>query len=332
MAIDLLEDENQAYQPIDLLADEQEMQQIPSQGFFSNALDYEKGLGLGLLQGGGKTAASIGNFPADIYEHFSGTQPYHIPHPNLQKYYPQNIAGKIGSSIGENIGEIAFPGTGTFKAIKSVNNPLVKSLVGMLSGGLSNAASNEENRIGSGITGVTLGGGAPLVTATAKAITNVPWTKGIASKALKQAQQLVGERGIKDIHVPADIFKEAKDFLPKNLPSEKLLEAAKKGDYKPLFTFQSDLGKSARELLKSSSGADRLHGMQAHDLRDRLLNAMKEHFSKQGHEDISNLLTKGQKKYAQHMKYIHPVTKDLPKKALTAVGLGTGYEFLKHIF
>lgn len=329
MPRDLLADERE---PIDLLADEEQAQPHPSQGFMKNALDYEKAYGLGLLQGGGDVGASIGNFPADIYEHFTGKQPYHIPHPNLKQYYPEGTAGKIGSTLGEGIGQLAIPGTGTLKAVKAVNNPIVKALMGMGVGGLTNAAANEGDRIGSGVTGAALGGAGSAAGSIAKGISEVPWTKGMASKSLKIAEQLAGKRGIDNIQIPKDIFAESKDFLPKNLPNKKLLDAAKTGDYKKLFTLQSDLGKISRELQKSSSGAERLHGFQASDLRERLLDSMKEHLSSQGHEDIADLLTKGQKKYAQHMKYVHPMTKDLPKKALSAVGLGTGYEFLKHMF
>lgn len=322
---------NGAYKPKILFTDDEEQAAPESKGFLGNAIDYEKSLGLGLLQGGGDVAASIGNFPADIWEHFKGEKPYHIPHPKLQQYYPEGMAGKIGSTLGEGIGQFAIPGTGTIKAVKAVNNPLVKALMGMTAGGLTNAAANEGDRVGAGITGAALGGAGTAVGEVGKGISKIPFTKGIASKALKQAEKLVGDRGVKDFKISKDIFKESKDFLPKNLPSKKLLEAAKKGDYKTLFTLQSDLGKTARELTNSASGADRLHGMQAHDLRQRLIDSMKEHLSKQGHEDISKLLTKGQKKYAQHKKYVEPITKQIPKATLGVVGGGGIYELIKHM-
>ena len=317
-----------SYKPKILFTDEEEQQEPKSQGFVKNALDYEKALGLGLAQGAGDVGASIGNFPGDIYKYFSGSQesPYHIPHPNLKQYYPEGMAGKIGSLLGEGIGGVAVPGGSIAKATKAFNNPLAKALSGMIAGGVSNAAANEDDRLGAGLTGATVGGALPA----AGSIANVPWTKGMASKALKQAEQLIGEREVKNIKIPKDIFTESKDFLPKNLPNKKLLEAARNGDYKTLFTLQSDLGKISRELQKSSSGAERLHGKQAHDLRERMLNSMKEHLSKQGHEDISDLMSKGQKKYRQHMKYVNPITKKIPKGASHAAGIGGIYELFKH--
>lgn len=330
MPRDLLADE---HEPIDLLADEPMMQSQPHQSFFKNAMDYEKALGLGLLQGGGDVAASIGNFPGDIYKHFAGGEsPYHIPHPALQQYYPEGMAGKLGSSIGEGIGQVGIPGTGAIKAMKAVNNPLTKALAGMAAGGLGNAASNEDDRIGSGITGAALGATGSVAGSIGKGIANVPWTKGAANKSLRIAEQLVKERGIKNLPIAKDIFNESKNFLPKNLPNKKLLEAARGGDYKKLFTLQSDLGKISRELQKSSSGAERLHGMQAADLRKRMLDSMKEHLSKQGHEDIANHLTMGQQKYAKHMKYVEPAIKKAKKLGTHALGIGTGYELFKHLF
>lgn len=154
----------------------------------------------------------------------------------------------------------------------------------------------------------------PLFDKIFSAIESVPLTKGLAAKPLKNAQRLLEERGAPSLSISKDILKESQDFLPKNLPTKNLLKEAAKGDYKTLFSLQSDLGKAARELSKSSSGAERLHGFQAHDLRQRLLQGMKDSLAEQGHEDVANLLTKGQNKYRQHMKYRKPVL-------TTAVGL-----------
>ena len=141
--------------PMDLLADESPEQQQEPKGFLNNAMDYEKALGLGLIQGAGDVGASIGNFPASIYEHFTGKKPYDIPHPSLQQYYPEGMAGNIGSKIGEGIGSLVAPGGITYKALKAFNNPLAKALAGGFAGGLSGAASNENDRMGSGIIGAT---------------------------------------------------------------------------------------------------------------------------------------------------------------------------------
>lgn len=155
---------------------------------------------------------------------------------------------------------------------------------------------------------------APFANKLLDAIHEIPVTKTLAAKPLVNAERLIEERGISKFAIPKDILKETKDFLPNNLPYKKLIERAKKGDYKDLFTLQSDLGRVSRELKKSASGAERLHGMQANDLRQRLLDSMKGHLNKFGHEDISALISKGQNKYRQHMKY-RPIAESIIKKA-----------------
>ena len=159
MAIDLLAEDTQHNTPIDLLADEEVIKNNEPKGFLRNALNYEKGLGLGLAQGAGDVLSSIGNYPSDIYKYFTGNQPYHIPHPSLQQYYPEGTASKVGSSIGETIGSFAAPGGSVFKALRGINNPVYKALMGAGAGGLVGSASNEEDRVGAGITGAALGGG-----------------------------------------------------------------------------------------------------------------------------------------------------------------------------
>jgi hypothetical protein len=275
--------------------------------------DAVKGGGIGLFQGLSDVGANIAQFPSDIYSYATGKQGYQAPKPNFRDSIPQSGAGQAAASIGEFAAPMALPGFGAEAAGSKL---LPKLLVGAGFG----AAESENRPLGALLGGAF--GAAPLAK-------ELPLTKGMAAKPLNYAEKLIQERGIKKLDIPKDIFKEAKDFLPKNLPSKKLLEKAKNGDYKTLFTLQSDIGKSARQLTKSASGAERLHGFQANDLRQRLLDAMKGHLNKEGHEDISQLIAKGQNKYRQHMK-LRPIA----KKALYATGIGTaipGYQILKNI-
>lgn len=127
-------------------------------------INYEKGLGLGALQGFGDVGASIGNVPSNIIEHFTGKKPYHIPHPNLRQYYPEGSAGNIGGNIGEFVGGTAVPVSGVaskaYKAgryIPGVKGALARVGLGGTSGGLIGAASNEDDRLKSGVIGTLLG-------------------------------------------------------------------------------------------------------------------------------------------------------------------------------
>ena len=285
----------------------------PKQSLLKNYMDYAKGTGLGIFQGLSDAGANTAQFPSDIYKYFTGKPLYHAPKPSFREFIPNSDSGEFGATIGEFAAPAVLPGVGA----STVGSKLLPRL---LAGAGLGAAQSEDRTLGALLGAIF--GSAPLAK-------ELPLTKGMAAKPLNYAEKLIQERGIKKLDIPKDIFKEAKDFLPKNLPSKKLLEKAKNGDYKTLFTLQSDIGKSARQLTKSASGAERLHGFQANDLRQRLLDAMKGHLNKEGHEDISQLITKGQNKYRQHMK-LRPIA----KKALYATGIGTaipGYQMLKNI-
>lgn len=164
--------------------------------------------------------------------------------------------------------------------------------------------------------GDTLLSGLPTSVATAPfasklftAVEKLPLSKTMSARPLIKAKELIKERGIKRITVSKDIFNEAKNFLPKSLPSKNLLNNAKTGSYNDLFTLQSDLGKISNSLVKSSSGAERLHGIEAGKLRQRLLDGMKHHLKNTGHKDIAEELTKGQNKYRKYMKIKETVKK-----------------------
>lgn len=144
---------------------------------------------------------------------------------------------------------------------------------------------------------------APLVNKALSVAGEIPLTKGVGGKKLNAVRQGLNERGVNKLRIDKDIIKDAKQYLPKDTPSKKLLARASTGDYDALFTLQSDLRKRGSSLQKSFSGAERNHGFDAQQLRQRLLNGMKADIRSQGHGDLADLLHLGQKRYAQHMKY-----------------------------
>lgn len=148
----------------------------------------------------------------------------------------------------------------------------------------------------------------------------IPLTKAVGGKKLNQVRDAIKERGGVNLQVPDHILKDAKQYLPKEIASKKLLKKASEGDYQALFTLQSDLNKRGHSLKRSFSGADRNHGQDAINLRKRLLTSMKEGLSNQGHKDLSELLSLGQKRYAQHMK-IRPYALALGAAALGQTGI-----------
>lgn len=175
-----------------------------------------------------------------------------------------------------------------------------------------------------------LGAGAKSVakgaTKLAQIMADLPLTKQMASQALKKADALAVNRGVSGIQVDKDILKDIKQFLPNTTPYKKLMDAAKKGNYQSLFTLQSDLGKSGRQLIKSASGAERIHGIEAHKARERLIGSMVEKLKESGHHDIAELMKHGQNRYRQYHKLVEKVYKPGLKAAKYAgvpVGIGS---------
>lgn len=147
-------------------------------------------------------------------------------------------------------------------------------------------------------------------------------TKRGASKALKKAQKLAEEREIGTLNVDPALIDDAGQFLPKTSPYRNALEASKYGDYNNLFKLQSDLGKISGDYAKSLfSAAERSHGRAGLEVRNSLLNEIHKNLKSQGHEDISNLLKKGQIDYRRYMAF-RPY-----RNALAIAALGTAIPY-----
>ena len=64
------------------------------------------------------------------------------------------------------------------------------------------------------------------------------------------------------------------------------------------------MGKHAGGLSKDwFSKANRAHGRAGLEVRSNILKEMKQSLRSSGHEDIANLLTKGQDEYRRYMKF-----------------------------
>ncbi len=175
---------------------------------------------------------------------------------------------------------------------------------------------------------------APFANKLFAAAQELPVTRTMAARHLNDAKRMGIERNIENIPLSRGVLNEAKEFL-KGDANKKLLKEAAKGGYEHNFTLQSDLGKAARELLKSSSGAERLQGKAANQLRQKMLGEWKGKIAKAGHEDIAAKLSKGQNKYRQYNKLAENIYPHL-KKAGAPLTYGTlfglGYAGAKKLF
>lgn len=129
----------------------------------------------------------------------------------------------------------------------------------------------------------------------------VPLTRKIAARPLTKADKLAKERKIGHLGVDRGLVTKAKEMLPKNEANKRLIKEAQKGDYNALFTLQSDMAKTAREYGKfPSTGGERLLAGDLRSTRQDLINAMKEQLMASGHEDIANLMSRGQQRYRRY--------------------------------
>lgn len=329
-----------AYEPKDLLADFEPIQgkkEAPSRGFVGNLMDYEKALGLGLTQGAGDVGASLANFPSSIYEKITGKEGYHVPHPSLQKYYPEGVLGSLGSTIGENIGSLAAPGGITYKALKLFNNPLARAVAGGVTGGLSGAASNEDARGTTGALGAALGAGSPLASSILRGLgTALPVTKGIAYAPYVKKAKYMQQHGLgKDFYISPEHLDEAERLMHSegmNIPKEAIehtLPLARAGEHDAIHAVQSTLKSLGRDLSRKGGVEGRL-GEKMHGLAEKIMGDMNEQLELMGHGKAVELENLGKKRTARYYKQ-QPLKNMALKGVGGALGLGSGYEFIKHL-
>jgi len=129
-------------------------------------------------------------------------------------------------------------------------------------------------------------------------------TRKGAAKNLARAREAGMKRNISPLEINPGLIEDTRQFLPNTTPYRNLIDEASYGDYNKLFSLQSDLGKHAGNLSKDwFSKANRAHGKAGLGVRSNILKEMKESLRQQGHGDIADLLTKGQKEYRKYMKF-----------------------------
>jgi hypothetical protein len=315
-----------------------ESPQSDNKGFLGNYADYAKGAGLGIAQGLGDVGASALNFPGDIISHFSGKEsPYHVPHPGLEKYYPEGIWGKLGSTLGNIEGQVIAPGGVAFKALKAVNNPLAKALMGAGAGGLVGAASNEGDRIGSGITGAALGSVGGLAGNILKGLGNIaPLTKSIASSPYVKKAAYMEKHGLgSHLYVTPKYLEDAEKIMrnhPGDIPVEAIedvIPLAHAGEHDAIHAVQSTLKSLGRDLSKKGGVPGKL-GEKYHALAEKIMGDVNEQMKVMGHSKAVKLEEQGKKRYSRYYKQA-PLRKLAAKTGAGALGLGSGYEGLKYL-
>lgn len=263
---------------------------LPQKSFLSSikdqSIDALKGAGIGLFQGLSDTGANISQLPGDIYSYVTGKPSYKSPRPSFREYAPESSAGQAAESIGEFVAPFGLPGiAGSAIGTKLLPRALAGSAIG--------AAESENRPLGAILGGI--GGVA----------SELPIRKVVGAKYLNKVEKELKSRGVSPLKVPEEIFEDIiqNKFLSNTSANRRLLEKARQGEYKDLFSLQSDLGQRERAYLKDVfSAANRQFGRDIGETRRGLLNEMRSLISQQGHEDLAKLLSHGQNRYRQYMK------------------------------
>lgn len=155
-------------------------------------------------------------------------------------------------------------------------------------------------------------------------------------KLLGQAQDLYNlvkdeavKRGVNKININSDLLDEAGKSLPNTRANQKLLADASNGDYESLHNLQSDLGKKGFKNLSADTYGDRKMGEQMLDTRDKINEAIRNHFNEYGHPDLGSLLDDASNKYKTLKqiyyeanptigKMVNPELREIPKNPMTA--------------
>ncbi len=126
---------------------------------------------------------------------------------------------------------------------------------------------------------------------------------------LRQARKLANARGAL-AHVPEHEIAAVTDYIHPDLPLRNLMDAARTGNYDPLFSLQSDLATYGRQARFSPFARERTHGRQAYALRERMLDHMRNSLAEGGHEDVAALMKRGQNQFRRY-KAVAPYAKAL---------------------
>lgn len=136
----------------------------------------------------------------------------------------------------------------------------------------------------------------------------------------------VMNRKVPQMTIYPDEIDEATKYLAKTKANQKLIEGAKKGEYKDLRQLQSDLGQEAERLKSSDSFAERNLGKEMFDQRQGINDMLKNHLESTGNKDLAeqlkeanDLYSKKHELYYDHNvigKMVNPKTRKIPKNPM----------------
>lgn len=163
---------------------------------------------------------------------------------------------------------------------------------------------------GKGVSKVTKAVGAPdLKQALRDTQAKVNEANSKAGKIFEHVEQEFDARNIPKIPIDSKLINEARELLSKTLANKRLINEAKKGDYKALRKLQGDLRNKGEKGLASDELANNDLGEKMFEVRDEINSSIQKHLENQGHEDLADALNKVRKDYRKIKQTYHSTTK-----------------------
>lgn len=254
---------------------------------FKKTTDFIRGTDTGVLQGLADMGANIAQAPFDAYSYLTGNPAYKVPRGDVSMLAPKSEESAAGQRFG-NFFSPFVAGGAVSSAVRGL--PLATR---MLTGtGFGAGTANTGDRT----LGALLGG---------LFASDIPYTRGSASRELREAERLGQQRGNPRVPVPEGPIQDFESLLgvqglSSRAPSfQRMIDAARQGQYGDLFRLQSDMNGVASQLRRSFFQHERGLGREVDDIRQAYLNNMREGLRRTGHGDIADLMRRGQTRYRE---------------------------------
>lgn len=299
----------------------------------------------GLLQTTGDTAASVANIAPELINAGFGTNVPRVPHPDLEKYIPQDDASKTAFGGGE-LGGYLIPGTAVEKFAAKGLTALPGVIASPLAGAAAGAAIGEnKDETGRALGAVAGGAGNSLLDSLkggyqmmARPLANeiVKAKNAVVNRYNALYDDLFNEaetRGLSDLPFTQKKGLRTADGTITDLPKgtvssfgkyDRFLANATKNEKQSYQDFldeptlenahwaQSDLGKYIRKKTKINNQtglmSDQLEGLnQADSLQQEIRDLMSSHLRANGHDDLADAYSELTKNYGDD---VIPYTKN----------------------
>lgn len=135
----------------------------------------------------------------------------------------------------------------------------------------------------------------------------------IGTHELDAVKDAIEKFGTKDFSYSPNVTNEARKYLPNTEATRQLFERSQGGDYSSSFAMRSQLGRHQNNLANSPLAAERLLAPEVSDLRQTMLNELKDELGRQGLHAEAEMLPNGIKKYSQYMQVKNAVMPILKK-------------------